>query len=338
MPFSGHACASTVLASDRQRSGALPSQAVFQPVPLVYGFDHLLHVKGSEQMRFDDNVVLITGASRGLGKAYARCIADAGALVAVNSTGRDNRGQQVVDEIAAAGGEAIHVPGNVEKSADLINAVVDACGQIDAVVHNAGFVQDKTLRKMSSEQWDAVLDVHLKSAFGLTQAAWPHFESRGGGRVVFLSSASGLYGNFGQANYAAAKAGMYGLCRTIAIEGAKSNIRCNCVAPFGATEMNSANMPEDFKATIKTEFVAPLIGYLAHPDCSETGSLFEASAGAYKKLRWERSKGLRLDTSKPLSIDDIAARWEEIVDFSVSEHPADMSESLRGMYDPTGSG
>lgn len=285
-------------------------------------------------MKFDDQVVLVTGSSRGLGNAFARCIAKAGATVALNSTGRDSGGQNAVAGITAAGGKAIHVPGRVEDAASLVQSVVDACGQIDAIVHNAGFLQDKTLRKMSVEQWDAVLDVHLKSAFLLTQAAWPHFESQGGGRLVFLSSATGLYGNFGQANYAAAKLGMYGLCRTIAIEGERSNICCNCVAPFGATEMNSANMPEELKARIKTDFVAPLIGYLAHPDCTETGSLFEASAGVYKKVRWERSKGLSLDTSKPLSIDDIAARWDEVVDFSASEHPKTMSESLRAMYDP----
>jgi 3-hydroxyacyl-CoA dehydrogenase/3a,7a,12a-trihydroxy-5b-cholest-24-enoyl-CoA hydratase len=190
------------------------------------------------------------------------------------------------------------------------------------------------LRKMSSEQWDAVLNVHLKSAFLLTQAAWPHFETQGGGRLVFLSSASGLYGNFGQANYAAAKMGVYGLCRSIAIEGAKANICCNCVAPFGATTMNSGNMPEELKARIKTDFVAPLVGYLAHPDCTETGGLFEASAGVYKKVRWERSEGLSLDTSKPLSIDDIAAGWDKVVDFSNSEHPQSMGESLRAMYAP----
>ena len=236
--------------------------------------------------------------------------------------------------IEADGGKAVYLPGRVEEAASLIDAVVDACGHIDAVVHNAGFLQDKTLRKMSGEQWDAVLDVHLKASFQLAQAAWPHFEARGGGRLVFISSSAGLYGNFGQANYAAAKAGMVGLCRTIAQEGAKSNICCNCVAPFGATEMNSANMPEERKALIKTDYVAPLIGYLVHPDCTETGGLFEASAGAFKKVRWERSRGLRLDPANPMSIDDIAEGWQQIGDFSDSEHPVDMREALGMMVDP----
>lgn len=282
-------------------------------------------------MKFEGEVVLVTGSSRGLGNAFARCVAAAGAMAVVNSTGSDDSGDNAAAEIVAAGGRAIHLPGRVEEAASLVQSVVDACGRIDAVVHNAGFVQDKTLRKMSFAQWDAVLDVHLKSAFALTQAAWPHFEAGGAGRLVFVSSSAGLYGNFGQSNYTAAKAGMYGLCRTIALEGAAANICCNCVAPFGATELNSANMPDEYKARIKTDFVAPLIGYLSHPGCTETGGLFEASAGRFKKVRWQRSEGLSLDTTQPLSIDDIAAGWEQIVDFSNPEYPNDMREALGTM-------
>lgn len=283
-------------------------------------------------MDFEDRVVLVTGASRGLGRAFARCFGAAGATVAVNSTGRNEAGIEAVEEILTAGGRAFHVEGRAEEASALVEATLKQGGRLDAVVHNAGFVQDKSLRKMSTEQWDAVLDVHLRAAFGLSRAAWPAFEEQGGGRLVFISSSAGLYGNFGQANYAAAKMGLYGLCRTIAIEGKKTNIRCNCVAPFGATELNSGNMPEAFKAMIKTEYVAPLVGYLAHPDCEESGGLFEASAGAFKKLRWERSEGLRLDTTNPLTIADVANGWERVVDFSNAEHPKDMQEALEGLY------
>jgi 3-hydroxyacyl-CoA dehydrogenase/3a,7a,12a-trihydroxy-5b-cholest-24-enoyl-CoA hydratase len=129
--------------------------------------------------------------------------------------------------------------------------------------------------------------------------------------------------------------GMYGLCRTIAIEGSKANIRCNCVAPFGATELNSANMSDDMKDIVRAEYVAPIVAYLAHIDCQESGSMFEASAGVFKKLRWERSQGLALDPSQPMSMDDIAAGWEQLVDFANAEHPTDMRESLRGMYERT---
>ena len=178
-------------------------------------------------VNFKDKVVLVTGGSRGLGKAFSHCLANAGATVAINSSTEDDRG--TTQEINDAGGRAIHFPGRVEASAELVAKVVAQCGRIDAIVHNAGFIQDKTLRKMSEEQWDAVMDVHLKTSYKLAQAAWPHFESQGAGRIVLLSSSAGLYGNFGQANYASAKMGMYGLAQSIAIEGAKTNIICNCV-------------------------------------------------------------------------------------------------------------
>lgn len=283
-------------------------------------------------MNFEQEVVLVTGSSRGLGNAFARCIAAAGATVVVNSTGNDARGQQAVEEIIAAGGRALHIPGRVEDSQALVDEAVKQCGRIDAVVHNAGFLQDKTLRKMTDAQWQVVLDVHLNTAFRLTRAAWPHFEEQGGGRLVFISSASGLYGNFGQGNYAAAKAGMHGLARTVALEGAATNIHANVVAPFGATEMNSANFPEALKAAIRADFVAPLIGYLAHPDCQENGGLFEASAGVYKKVRWQRASGLELDTTRPISLQDIANGWDQVTDFSAPEYPNEMRESLALMY------
>ena len=282
-------------------------------------------------VRFDDRVVLVTGGSRGLGNAFARCLAAAGATVALNSTGTDDHG--ATRAINDAGGRAVHFPGRVEDSGALVERVVSGLGRIDAIVHNAGYLQDKTLRKMTDEQWDLVLDVHLKSSFKLARAAWPHFEAQGGGRIVLLSSSAGLYGNFGQSNYASAKMGMWGLARSIALEGAQANITCNCVAPFGATEMNSANFPEALKTAIKTDYVAPIVAWLAHLDCTETGSMFEASAGSFKKVRLERTKGLNLDAREaPVTLDAVAAHWNQVVDFVETEHPANMSESLAGMY------
>jgi NAD(P)-dependent dehydrogenase (short-subunit alcohol dehydrogenase family) len=280
---------------------------------------------------FKDRVVLVTGGSRGLGNAFARCLAQAGAIVAINSSTEDDRG--TTQAINDAGGRAIHFPGRVEDSAVLLEKVVLECGRIDAIVHNAGFIQDKTLRKMPEEQWDSVMDVHLKTSYKLTKAAWPYFEKQGSGRIVLMSSSAGLYGNFGQANYASAKMGMYGLAQSIAQEGARTNITCNCVSPFGATEMNSANFPEALKTAIKADYVAPLVAYLTHEDCKESGSMFEASAGSFKKVRWERTVGLNLDPrTDEVSIDVVAENWGQVVDFSETEHPADMGDSLRLMY------
>ena len=282
-------------------------------------------------IRFDDQVVLVTGGTRGLGRAFSECLASSGATVVVNSTSDDDGG--VLSAIERQGGRAIHIPGLVENANALIEKVVEQCGRLDAIVHNAGFVRDKTLRKMTDEQWDDVMGVHLKAAFQLTRAAWPHFEAAGRGRVVLISSASGLYGNFGQANYAAAKMGMYGLARSITLEGAKSNITCNCVAPVGATTMNSAHWSDEDKRIRKAEYVAPLVAYLAHAGCEESGSFFEASAGSFRKLRWERTEGLNLFPEEtPVTVDTIASHWAKITDFANTEHPTSMSDSLQRMY------
>jgi len=282
-------------------------------------------------IRFDDQVVLVTGGTRGLGRAFSECLASSGATVVVNSTSDDDGG--VLSAIERQGGRAIHIPGLVENANALIEKVVEQCGRLDAIVHNAGFVRDKTLRKMTDEQWDDVMGVHLKAAFQLTRAAWPHFEAAGRGRVVLISSASGLYGNFGQANYAAAKMGMYGLARSITLEGAKSNITCNCVAPVGATTMNSAHWSDEDKRIRKAEYVAPLVAYLAHAGCEESGSFFEASAGSFRKLRWERTEGLNLFPEEtPVTVDTIASQWAKITDFANTEHPTSMSDSLQRMY------
>ncbi len=282
-------------------------------------------------IRFDDQVVLVTGGTRGLGRAFSECLAASGATVVVNSTTGDDGG--VISDIERQGGRATHIPGLVENADALIEKVIEHCGRLDAIVHNAGFVRDKTLRKMTDEQWDDVMGVHLKAAFQLTRAAWSHFEAAGRGRIVLISSASGLYGNFGQANYAAAKMGMYGLARSITLEGAKSNITCNCVAPVGATTMNSAHWSDEDKRIRKAEYVAPLVAYLAHTSCEESGSFFEASAGSFRKLRWERTEGLNLFPEEtPVTVDTIASHWDEITDFAQAEHPTSMSDSLQRMY------
>ncbi|MCS5572841.1 MAG: SDR family NAD(P)-dependent oxidoreductase [Pseudomonadales bacterium] len=280
---------------------------------------------------FDGKVVLVTGGTRGLGRAFSECAANAGATVILNSTTDDDGG--TAQAINDAGGKAIHMSGLVEEPDALIEKILIECGRIDAIIHNAGFVRDKTLRKMSDQQWDEVMGVHLTASFRLSRAVWPHFEEQGGGRIVLISSASGLYGNFGQANYAAAKIGMYGLARSIAWEGGRTNITCNCVCPVGATTMNSANWSGEDKRIRKAEYVAPLVVYLAHEDCQESGTIFEASAGSFKKLRWERTEGLNVYPEQDtLDINTIAENWDKITDFSESEHPLHMGDSLERMY------
>ena len=283
---------------------------------------------------FDDKVILVTGSSRGLGLSFAKCLDQAGAKVALN--GRAPYSEELAKNFQEAGIESYYISCPAESSEDLISQVIDKFGRIDGLVHNAGFLRDKTLKKMTDSDWTKVIEAHLGSAFRLVRSAWPYFEKAGAGRIVFLSSATGIYGNFGQANYAAAKLGMLGLAKTIALEGAKLGINCNCVAPFGATSMNSSNFPESLKEAINPDYIAPLIAFLLHQSCEESGSLFEASAGSFKMVRFERNKGLNLDPRKDaVTIDKIAESWDQIVDFSESEYPKSMGESLRMMYERT---
>lgn len=285
-------------------------------------------------INFDGKVILVTGSSKGLGLSFAKCLDKAGAKVVLN--GRAPYSEELATNFEQAGIDSFYVSCPVELSEELISQVIDKFGRIDGLVHNAGFLRDKTLKKMSHADWSEVIEAHLGSAFRLVRSAWPHFERAGAGRIVFLSSATGIYGNFGQANYAAAKLGMLGLAKTIALEGAKSGINCNCVAPFGATSMNSANFPEALKKAINPDYIAPLIAFLSHQSCEESGSMFEASAGSFKKIRFERSKGLNLDPREDVvTVDQIAESWGKIVDFSESEHPKSMQESLRIMYERT---
>ena len=213
---------------------------------------------------FDKQVVLVTGGTRGLGKAFSQCAASAGATVVLNSTGDDDGG--ATQSINDAGGHAIHMPGRVEEPETLIEDIVKRLGRIDAVIHNAGFVRDKTLRKMSNEQWDDVLAVHLTASFRLSRAVWPYFEDQGGGRIVFISSASDFMATFGQANMQQQSWAWIG--RSIAWEGGRT-ISPNCVCPVGATTMNSANWSDKDKGIGKLAAVASLV-YLAHPDCQES--------------------------------------------------------------------
>ncbi len=279
-------------------------------------------------LRFEQQTVLITGGNRGLGRAFSQCLAAAGAEVIIHSSGRDDSGAELVKSIVDNGGRAHNLPMQLDNGAKLIDASLAKTPRLDAVIHSAGIIQDSSVGKLGQHAWDEVLSMHLTAAYQMTKAAWPTFREQGIGRLVFISSAAGLYGNFGQANYAAAKMGLYGLCNTAAIEGKKSGIGVNVVAPWGATDMNREQMDEDLKSRVRAEQVAPLVAYLCHPQCKESGSLFEAGAGRFKKLRWERSRGLAVNPESNPSLDDIAAGWQELTDFSDSEHPTDIMDAL----------
>lgn len=236
-----------------------------------------------------DRVVVVTGAGGGLGREYALTLAREGAAVVVNDLGgaRDGTGaghnmaDQVVAEIKEAGGRAVANYDSVadaEGAANIIKTAVEEFGKVDGVVSNAGILRDGTFHKMTSENWDAVLQVHLYGGYNVVRAAWPHFREQSFGRVVVATSTSGLFGNFGQANYGAAKLGLVGLINTLAIEGAKYNIKANAIAPIAATRMTEDILPPEVLAKLKPEYVAPVVAYLCTEEVAETGSVFTSAA------------------------------------------------------------
>lgn len=272
-----------------------------------------------------DRVVAVTGAGGGLGRQYALTLAREGASVVVNDLGgaRDGSGagsamaDQVVAEIKDAGGRAVANYDNVateDGAANIVKTALDEFGAIHGVVSNAGILRDGTFHKMTSENWDAVLKVHLYGGYNVIRAAWPHFREQSYGRIVVATSTSGLFGNFGQANYGAAKLGLVGLINTLAHEGAKYNIKSNAVAPLAATRMTEDIMPKEVLDKLTPEYVAPVVAYLCTEEVPDTASVFIVGGGKVQRVALFGNEGVSFDGVP--SVDDVAARWSEIDDLS----------------------
>jgi NAD(P)-dependent dehydrogenase (short-subunit alcohol dehydrogenase family) len=252
--------------------------------------------------RFDDRVAVVTGAGRGLGCAYAHLLASRGAKVVVNDHGGSLSGdgadagpaEQVVDAIRAAGGEAVASAASVvtRDGADaIIETALDHYGRIDILIHNAGNVRRGSLKEMSYEDFDAVLDVHLRGAFNVVRRAFPAMCAAGYGRIVLTSSIGGLYGNHDVANYAAAKAGVIGLSNVAAIEGAADGVTSNVIVPAAVTRM-ADGIDTSAYPPMGPELVAPVVGWLAHESCSVSGELFIALAGRVARAVIAESPGV----------------------------------------------
>src|SRR4051812_8316061 len=233
---------------------------------------------------YDGKVAIITGAGGGLGRQHALLLASRGARIVVNDLGgsvsgeggSDTPAQSVVKEIEALGGEAVADANSVatpDGGEAIVKSAIDAFGRVDIVINNAGILRDKTFQNMTPDLLDPVIDVHLKGAFNVTRPAWIHMREQGYGRVVNTSSGSGLFGNFGQSNYAAAKLGLVGLTRVLANEGAKHNIKANAIAPIAYTRMTEELVP-GMEDKLKPEFVSPLVAYLVHEDCPVSGEVY----------------------------------------------------------------
>lgn len=291
-------------------------------------------------LSFEGRVVLVTGAGGGLGREYALAFAERGASVIVNDLGADTKGggkssaaaDKVVEEIRAKGGKAVANYDSVEDGEKLIQSALDAFGRIDVVVNNAGILRDRSFARTSDLDWDLIQRVHLRGSFLVTRAAWNHMKNQKFGRIIMTASAAGIYGNFGQANYSAAKLGLLGLANTLAIEGGKYNIHCNTIAPVAGSRLTETVMPPDLVASLKPEYVAPMVLWLCHEQCQENGGLFEVGAGWIGKLRWERSQGRTVrQKNQPMTPEAVRDHWDKICDFTDATKPATVQESLQSI-------
>lgn len=272
-----------------------------------------------------DRVIIVTGAGGGLGREYALLLARGGARVVVNDLGgsRDGSGvgtamaDDVVAEIRAAGGQAAPNYDSVADAAgaeSVVRTAINEFGAVHGVVNNAGILRDVAFHKMSADDWEAVLRVHLFGTFHVTRAAWPHFREQAHGRVVVATSTSGLYGNFGQANYGTAKAGLVGLVNTLAIEGRKYGILANAVAPMAATRMTQDIAPAEMLEKLPADQVAPIVGYLLTDECADSGTVVVAGGGQVHRVCLYQSAGVTFGETP--SIDDVAAQWHRITDMN----------------------
>ena len=288
------------------------------------------------QVSFENRTVIVTGAGNGLGKAYALELGSRGARVVVNDLGGavDGSGSgntpadEVVNEIIANGGEAVANYDSVaskEGGESIVQTAIDNFGTVDAVINNAGILRDKSFAKMEEDDLNAIIDVHLKGTFFVCQPAFIQMKEQGYGRFVNVSSPSGLFGNFGQLNYGAAKMGIVGLTNVLAIEGAKYNIKANVIAPNAATRMTEELFGEDMSKLLTVDNITPLVVYLASEQCEITHEIFSAGGGRFARIGISTDVGYFNPAAKA---EDIFDNIDEIRDLSNSIYPTSLADEL----------
>jgi len=292
-------------------------------------------------IRFDDRVAVITGAGGGLGRTYALEFAKRGAKVVVNDLGgaADGSGagtsmaDQVVKEITEAGGTAVSNYDSVatpEGGEGIIQTALDNFGQVDIVVNNAGILRDKSFAKLSQAELELVLDVHLKGGFFVSQPAFRAMKDRNYGRFVHTSSAAGIFGNFGQTNYGAAKMGLVGLSNVLAIEGAKNNIKSNVIAPIARTRMTE-DLFGSMAEHVKPECITPLTVFLCSEQSDVTHSIYSVGGGRYARIFIGMAQGWFKGAGQPATVEEIAANWDTIHSEDGYIVPDSIAEEMKGL-------
>lgn len=285
-----------------------------------------------QHLDFVDKTVLITGSTRGIGYGYAEYLASLGANVVINGIKEDNV-IRAVDSLRQSSGHVVGIALPVTRGDAIVEFALDQFSRIDAVINNAGIVRDAQFKDMSFEQWDEVYRVHLEGAFRINKAVWPHFIENGGGRILMTASTAGIFGNFGQSNYSAMKAGIVGFTKTLAIEGRKYNIKVNAICPGANTDMTEALLKPELKQYFTTDKVNPVAAYLCHDACTDSGEVIEASGGLIAKGRYEYSEWFMPD-DKPFGIDDVHDVWLELGRFQGKvSHPTKLSDISKAIIE-----
>ena len=279
----------------------------------------------SQDLNFDGRVAIVTGAGAGLGRTYALELAKRGTGVVVHDFGgtRDGSGKgaaapadKLVDEIKAAGGDGVANYDNVATVAggeNITKTAMDAFGKIDILINNAGILRDKSFLKMEPENWQTVLDVHLNGAYNVTRPAFGVMRENSYGRIVMTTSAAGVYGNFGQTNYAAAKMGIVGLMNVLRLEGVKYNINVNTIAPIAASRLTEDVMPPELFEKLKPEFVTPMVVYLCSDKCKVSGNIYNAGIGTFSRVHMLTGPTIMVgDGVEPPTAEAVMAEFDNI--------------------------
>ena len=293
------------------------------------------------EIRFDDRVAIVTGAGGGLGRTYALEFARRGAMVVVNDLGgaadgtgaKASAADQVVKEITEAGGKAVANHDSVatpEGGEAIVQSAIDNFGKVDVVINNAGILRDKTFAKLEPADLEIVLDVHLKGAFFVSQPAFRSMKENGYGRFVFTASGAGIFGNFGQSNYGAAKMGLVGLSNVLSVEGAKYNIKCNVIAPIARTRLTE-NLLGPLAEALDPECVTPLVTYLASEACEQTHEIYDVGGGRYARIFIGLCEGKAFGKGAKPSAEEILQNLDAIRGQEGYTVPASIADEMKAV-------